>query len=77
MKELVLLDSDPTGTVFYNRNYVANIRKSDRPLILKIDGSKIVTTEICEVPYFGIQWFNKNAVTNILSLANIAENIMS
>ena len=35
MKELVLLDSNSTYTVFCNRNYVTNIRKSDRPLILK------------------------------------------
>ena len=29
MRELVLLDSDSTDTVFCNRNYVTNIRKSN------------------------------------------------
>ena len=73
MKELVLLDSDSTDTVFRNKNYVTNIRKSDKPLILKTNGGKIVTTEIFDVPYFGTQWFIKNTVTNIIRLADIAE----
>ena len=73
MKELVLLDSDSTDTVFCNKNYVTNVRKSDKPLILKTNGGEIVTTEICDVPYLGTQWFNENAVTNIISLADIAE----
>ena len=73
MKELVLLDSNSTDTVFCNKNYVTKIRKSDKPLIIKTNGGKIITTEICEVPYLGTQWFNENAVTNIISLADIAD----
>ena len=73
MKELVLLDSDSTDTVFCNRNYVTNIRKSDKPLILKTNGGEITTTHICKVPYLGTQWINENAVTNIISLSDIAE----
>ena len=73
MKELVLLDSESTDTVFCNKNYVSNIRKANKPLILKTYGGEIVTTEICDIPYLGTQWFNKNAVTNIIILADIAE----
>jgi hypothetical protein len=32
MKELILLDSDSTETVFYNPKYVTNIRESNYPL---------------------------------------------
>ena len=73
MKELVLLDSNSTDTVFCNKNYVTNIRKANKLLILKTKGGEIVTTQICDVPYLGTQWFNKNAVTNIIRLADIAE----
>ena len=60
MKELVLLDSNSTDTVFYNKNYVINIRKSDKTLILKTNGGKMITTEICEVSYLGSQWFSES-----------------
>ena len=63
------MDSDSTDTLFCNKNYVTNIRKSDKPLIFKTNGGKIITTEICEASY----WFNKSAVTDIKSLADIAE----
>ena len=53
MKKLVLLDSNSTDTVFCNKTYVTNIRKSDKPLILKTNSGTIVTTEICQVPYLG------------------------
>ena len=29
---------------------------------------------ICDIPYLGTQWFSKDTVTNIISLADITQN---
>ena len=73
MRELVLLDSNSTDTVFCNSNYVTNIRKSYKPLILLTNRGEIITTQICKVPYLGTQWFKEHTATNIISLSDIAE----
>jgi len=33
----------------------------------------MVTKQLCDVPFLGTVWFNKNLLTNIVSLAHMAE----
>ena len=73
MHDLVLLDSDSTNTIFCNSKYVSNIRNSTQPLVLKTSGGTITTTQICDIPFLGTHWYNKDAMTNIISLADIAK----
>ena len=71
MRDVVLLDSDSTNTMFGNKNYVSNIRKSQSPLILKTN--EITTNCVCDVSYLSNQWYNKKVITNIISLTDITK----
>ena len=53
LKDLILLDSDSTNTIFCNKNYVYNIRQSEKPLKLHTNGGELITTQICDIPFLG------------------------
>ena len=74
MHQMVLLDSDSTNTIFCNKEYVNNIRPAPKPLEIQTNGGIMKVNHICEIPYLGTQWFSKNAITNIISLADITKN---
>ena len=59
MRDLILLDSDSSDTVFCNEKYVINIRPSDEILQLNTNGGIMESQEKCDVPHLGTHWFNK------------------
>lgn len=73
MKNLVLLDSDSTDTIFCNQELVSNIRESNERLVITTNGGPLVTRMKCDVPYLGEVWFNEKSITNIISLADMAK----
>ena len=50
-KDLVLLDSDSTKTIFCNRDYVKNIRKAETQLEIQTNGGTLTVTQTCT--FFG------------------------
>jgi hypothetical protein len=73
MKMWVLLDSQSSKSVFCNPSYVKNIRNSNKILDLRTNGGHMITKKECDVEYMGTTWYNENAVTNILSFAEMAD----
>ena len=73
MKELILLDSAYTDTVFYNSKYVSNIRYSDIPLNIIKNGGLMKLHQKCYIPYINDVWYNKNPITNIISMKDMTE----
>ena len=73
MKDLVLLDSDSTNTIFCNEAYVSDIREAKKPLEIHTNGGTMMVTKKCNIPHLGTHWFNENAITNIISLADISD----
>ena len=73
MPDLIHLDSDSTNTIFCNNKYVSNIRDASQSLVLKTNGGTLTTTQIYNIPFLGTHWYNKDAMTNIISLADISE----
>ena len=74
MHQMVLLDSDSTNTIFCNKEYVNNIRTAPKPPQIQTNGGIMKVNHICDSPYLGTQWFSKDAITNIISLADITQN---
>ena len=73
MTILVLLDSDLTNTTFCNPDYVTNIQNSSKQLELRSNRGTLLTEKICDIPGLGTHWFDPQAVTNIISLADISK----
>ena len=73
MRDLILLDSDSTDTIFCNEKYVSNIRASNKTLCLNTNGGVMESNMICNVPKLGTFWFNKKGITNIIALAHMTQ----
>jgi hypothetical protein len=71
MKELILLDGDSTDTVFCNPKYVSNIRDSEEPLSISTNEGVMKSHQNCDIPHFKDVWYNKNSMTNIISLKDM------
>jgi hypothetical protein len=73
LKDLILLDSDSTDTVFCNPEYVTNIVNTDKALEIMTNGGPMVSQQRCQVPHLGEHWFNKDSITNIMALCDVTE----
>ena len=52
---------------------VTGIRKAQKTLWLGTNRDKATVIDIAELPGYGEVWFNKNSITNIVSLAGMAK----
>ena len=53
LKDLVLLDSDSTNTIFCNKDYVENIRKAKTTLEIQTNGGTLTVMQPYEIPFLG------------------------
>ena len=74
LKDLVLLDSGSTNIIFCNKDYVENIQEANTPLEIQTNGGTLTVTQTCDIPHLGTHWFNKEAIANIIRLADLSQN---
>jgi hypothetical protein len=70
-KEWILLDTQSTVSVFNNRQYLANIRKSKETLRAITNGGYQDSYMVGEFPNLGTVWYNQNSIANILSMKEV------
>ena len=71
-RECLLLDNQSSVHVFCNREYVDNIRATERELSLQSNGGTLPISDIAD--YNGFEeavWYSNDAMTNILSLSRV------
>ena len=66
----MLLDCQSTVSVFCNRKYLKNIRKSGKTLTVHSNGGTQVSSFVGDTS-FGTVWYNPQSLTNILSMARV------
>eukprot|EP00978_Attheya_sp_CCMP212_P024668 scaffold77882_cov56-Attheya_sp.AAC.1 len=74
LRSWILLDNESSTTIFCNKKYVSNIMESMKVMDLRTNRGSLRSDKECDVPELGMKsWYNKNAVTNILSFAEVAD----
>ena len=51
MKNLIILDSDSSNTIFCNEAYVTNIRQAEKSLEIQINRGTMMVTKKCNIPH--------------------------
>jgi hypothetical protein len=67
----ILLDSQSTISVFRNREYLTNVRRSEHVLRALTNGGHQDSNMVGEFPNLGQVWYNSESIANILSLADV------
>jgi hypothetical protein len=67
MKDVILLDYQPSASIFCNPSFVQDIRETNEELVLLTNGGEIRTKFEATIPDFGDVWYNPKAIT-IISL---------
>ena len=74
LKEVILLDSQSTMDLFCNRALVRKIYKSKNKMELNSNGGTMLVTHKAEMAgYHTHVWYDRRAITNILSLSNVTK----
>jgi hypothetical protein len=73
MKDWILLDSQSSVDLFCNPELVQDITKNKESLLLATNAGDMTTNTKAMVPAYGTVWFDKNAMTNVFSLASMED----
>ena len=73
MCDWILLSTHSLINLFCNRSFVHNMHQVDTTLSLAMNAGTMMTNLQAELPGYSTVWFDPQAMTNVLSLSNIAK----
>ena len=73
MKDDIILNNRSTLSIFANPELVEGIRKSKSTLEMATNAGMRLTNQEAHVPGFGTVWYDKGAIANIFSLAELVD----
>jgi hypothetical protein len=73
LKDMILLDSESSTSIFSNPSHVKDIHKTAKTLEMVTNGGKLFTNLKATVPGFGLVWYAPKLMTNIFSLTEMEE----
>ena len=72
MYDWILLDTCPSINLFCNQSFVHNVHQVNTTLSLTMNAGTMMTNLRVELPGYSMVWFDPQAMTNVLSFGNIA-----
>jgi hypothetical protein len=66
-KAWILLDNQSTVDVFYNKDLLVNVRKSDMHMDIHCNVGVTSTDQIGDLTGYGTMWYHPNCITNTSS----------
>lgn len=72
-KTWILLDNESTVDVFTNPKLLCNMRQEEGTLHIHTQAGTTVTNWKGNLPGYGMVWYCKNGIANILSLAHVKD----
>jgi hypothetical protein len=76
-KAWIMLDNQSTAGVFYNKELLKKIHRSETHMDIHCNAGITSTNLIGDLPGYGKVWYHPNDIANILSLARVKENTQS
>jgi hypothetical protein len=74
MKNIILLDNESTMDLFCNRAFTTGVCNTKKKVTIQSNGGTLVARKLATIKgYQHKVWFDKRAITNILSLANVSK----
>ena len=74
LRNKVLLDNQSTTDIFCNLDYLTDIHTVPQTLKLNTNGGVLTTNQQGLLPGYGYVWCKKDAIANVISLANAEAN---
>ena len=73
LRNIILLDSESTSSIFCNSKFVTDIRKTNEELEQLTNGGPLKTKLKATVPGFGLVWYDPNSIANISAMVEMED----
>ena len=71
IRNKIMLNSGSSTTLFCNKNYCKQIKTTQDPIDIHTNAGIIQVKESCQMPQIGKSYYTKDAMTNIIGLADM------